>query len=56
MQVIATGKWSRTEKQWKMLVAFRRPTTDASTRTQRDGARQISRKDRPLPRSTRSDS
>lgn len=26
MQLLATGKWSKAEKRWKMLVALHRPT------------------------------
>lgn len=27
MQILATGKWSKAEKRWKMLVTLRRPAT-----------------------------
>jgi len=40
MQLVATGKWSKTEKRWKMLVALRRPsegTDAASARARRRG-------------------
>ncbi|MFQ5665543.1 MAG: hypothetical protein ACE5I7_03845 [Candidatus Binatia bacterium] len=30
MQLIATGKWSKADKRWKMVVALRRPAPDAS--------------------------
>jgi len=30
MQIIATGKWSKVEKRWNMLVALRRPTKRAA--------------------------
>lgn len=29
MQLIATGKWSKTLKRWQMVVALRRPAKDA---------------------------
>lgn len=32
MQVIATGKWSKTLKRWQMVVALRRPAKDAAGR------------------------
>jgi len=28
MQILATGKWSKAEKRWKMLVALRRPVVN----------------------------
>jgi hypothetical protein len=28
--VLATGKWSKAEKRWKMLVALRRPAANPS--------------------------
>jgi len=28
VQLIATGKWSKVERQWKMVVALRRPASD----------------------------
>lgn len=28
MQILATGKWSKAEKRWKMLVSLRRPTAN----------------------------
>lgn len=31
MQLIATGKWSKTLKRWQMVVAIRRPAKDAPT-------------------------
>lgn len=36
MQVIATGKWSKTLKQWSMVVAIRRPTKSDTKRVQSD--------------------
>ncbi len=30
MQVIATGKWSKAEKRWRMVVALRRPVGEAA--------------------------
>ncbi len=33
-QVIATGKWSKVLKRWQMVVAIRRPGTDASASRQ----------------------
>lgn len=38
MQLMATGKWSKVEKRWKMLVALRRPAggPPASTPEQRE--------------------
>ncbi len=41
MQVIATGKWSKAEKRWKMVVALRRPASSvpASTVKARDTRR-----------------
>jgi hypothetical protein len=39
MQVIATGKWSKAEKRWKMVVALRRPpgSAPASALKQHEG-------------------
>jgi hypothetical protein len=39
MQLIATGKWSKAEKRWKMVVALRRPpgSAPASTVKQHEG-------------------
>ncbi len=31
MQILATGKWSKAEKRWKMLVALRRKAVDQCT-------------------------
>jgi len=31
MRVIATGKWSKAEKRWKMVVALRRPPNGVPT-------------------------
>ncbi len=41
MQIIATGKWSKAEKRWKMVVALRRPTNSlpASATKPRDARR-----------------
>jgi hypothetical protein len=38
MQVVATGKWSKAEKRWKMVVALRRPpgSTPASAMKQHE--------------------
>lgn len=30
MQLIATGKWSKSQKEWKMIVALRRPQIDGN--------------------------
>lgn len=30
MQVLATGKWSKQQKRWSMVVAIRRPEKQAS--------------------------
>jgi hypothetical protein len=30
MQLIATGKWSKAEKRWNLLVALRRPPASTS--------------------------
>lgn len=44
-QVIATGKWSKTLKNWQMVVAIRRPGKEASGTqpTGRRGPRPTSR-------------
>jgi hypothetical protein len=33
MQILATGRWSKAEKRWKMLVALRRPVASPATVT-----------------------
>jgi hypothetical protein len=37
MQVIATGKWSKVLKRFQMVVAIRRPTTEATSARRQPG-------------------
>jgi hypothetical protein len=50
MQVIATGKWSKADKGWLMVVALRRSTTASGSppaSPNRKGARQNPRQNPP---------
>lgn len=46
MQVIGMGRWSKTDKQWKMVVALRRPAAgDKSRPAAHQDRREPGRKD-----------
>lgn len=46
MQLIATGKWSKANKRWTMLVALRRPASTPPKSTAPSSQRPIRPKER----------
>jgi len=47
MKVIATGKWSKADKEWKMVLAMHRPLTRSSVPAPRAPGRPVQPPKRP---------